>query len=50
MISIIDLNLQTKKQIILEDINLNFKDGKIYGLLGPNGSGKTTLFKSISGG
>ncbi|MEQ6354792.1 ATP-binding cassette domain-containing protein [Lysinibacillus sp. M3] len=49
MISIIDLNLQTKKQIILEDINLNFKDGKIYGLLGPNGSGKTTLFKSILG-
>lgn len=49
MISIMDLNLQTKKQIILENINLSFNDGKIYGLLGPNGSGKTTLFKSILG-
>lgn len=49
MISIIDLNLQIKKQIILENINLSLNDGKIYGLLGPNGSGKTTLFKSILG-
>src|SRR5690554_4198971 len=33
----------------LNDINLSFEKGKIYGLLGPNGSGKTTLMKIIAG-
>jgi ABC-type cobalamin/Fe3+-siderophores transport system ATPase subunit len=34
---------------VLQDINLNFEKGKIYGLLGLNGSGKTTLLKVILG-
>lgn len=32
----------------LDDINLCFETGKIYGLLGPNGSGKTTMIKLIN--
>lgn len=37
------------EQIVLEDINLNFECGKIYGLIGRNGSGKTVLLKCITG-
>jgi ABC-2 type transport system ATP-binding protein len=29
----------------LQDINLSFEEGKIYGLLGRNGAGKTTMMK-----
>ena len=37
-----------KKQV-LRDINFEFEDGKIYGLLGRNGAGKTTLFNCLNG-
>ena len=49
---ILEIEGLTKKyynKIALEDINLTFERGKIYGLLGPNGSGKTTLMKIIMG-
>lgn len=29
----------------LDDVNVNFEEGKIYGLLGRNGAGKTTMLK-----
>jgi ABC-2 type transport system ATP-binding protein len=32
----------------LEDLNLQIRDGEIFGLLGPNGAGKTTLIKVLS--
>lgn len=34
---------------VLENINLSFQRGKIYGIVGRNGSGKTVLFKLIVG-
>lgn len=34
---------------VFNDVNFEFKKGKIYGLLGRNGSGKTTLFNSLDG-
>ena len=37
-----------KKQV-LEDINLQFEPGQVYGIVGANGAGKTTLFKCIAG-
>ena len=37
-----------KKQV-LNSIDLEFKKGKIYGIVGENGAGKTTLFRCISG-
>lgn len=37
------------KQVILNNISINFNKGKIYGIIGRNGSGKTVLLKCISG-
>ena len=37
------------KKIILDNINLKLKGGRIYGLRGKNGTGKTMLFRLISG-
>ncbi|MDQ0231715.1 ATP-binding cassette domain-containing protein [Metabacillus malikii] len=37
------------KNISLNETNLAFEKGKIYGLVGPNGSGKSTLLKLITG-
>lgn len=34
---------------VLNDVNLNFQQGVIYGLVGENGAGKTTLFNCIMG-
>lgn len=33
----------------LDNININIKRGKIYGLVGKNGAGKTTLMRIIAG-
>ena len=30
-------------------LNMNVREGRIYGFLGPNGAGKSTLFNAISG-
>ncbi len=32
---------------ILDNVNLNVKQGSIYGLIGPNAAGKTTLIKTL---
>ncbi|MDO4810685.1 MAG: ATP-binding cassette domain-containing protein [Eubacteriales bacterium] len=34
---------------VLQDINLNFESGKVYGLQGENGSGKTMLLRLMCG-
>lgn len=38
-----------KGKSILDHINYNFTEGKIYGLYGRNGSGKTMLMRAIAG-
>lgn len=48
MLLIKDLNKTYGKNKILEDINLDIDENKIYGLLGRNGVGKTTLLKLIA--
>lgn len=48
-IELINVSKEIKKKKILEDINVKFEKGKIYGLVGKNGSGKTMLFRAISG-
>ncbi|HOE59654.1 MAG TPA: ABC transporter ATP-binding protein [Bacteroidales bacterium] len=37
------------KTVIASDINLNFRRGRLYCIIGPNGSGKTTLLRTLSG-
>lgn len=34
---------------VIKNVNLNIKEGEIYGFLGPNGAGKTTIMKMIMG-
>lgn len=42
-----NLTKEFKDSLILNDINLEFQEGKVYGLVGPNGSGKSVLLKII---
>ncbi|MBN9385281.1 MAG: ATP-binding cassette domain-containing protein [Chitinophagaceae bacterium] len=39
----------SRKQPVLDNINLQVPEGSIYGFLGPNGAGKTTTLKLILG-
>lgn len=43
------VNISASGLTILEDINLNFSEGKITTIIGPNGCGKTTLLSSLNG-
>lgn len=43
-----NLSYSFKNQKILDDINIDFYENKIYGLLGKNGAGKTTLLNIIT--
>ncbi len=49
MISIENLTKKFGDVTVLENINLSFRRGKIYGIVGRNGSGKTVLFKLMIG-
>ena len=42
-------NKQTGDTHALNDLNLDVKEGEIFGLLGPNGAGKTTFINILSG-
>lgn len=33
----------------VQDLNIEIKEGQLYGLVGPNGAGKTTVFNMITG-
>lgn len=50
MIEIKNVSKSYKKGIkVIDGINLEIKDGEIFGFLGPNGVGKTTTIKMITG-
>ena len=49
MIEIKSLGKTFGKKKVLNDINISFYPGKVYGVVGKNGAGKTTLFKCILG-
>ncbi len=49
MLSIKKLNAEVGEKKILNDFNLEIKEGEIHAIMGPNGTGKSTLSKVILG-
>ncbi|MBR9922415.1 MAG: ABC transporter ATP-binding protein [Bacteroidetes bacterium] len=49
MLEVKNLSKNFGSKRVLQDINLRFEPGKVYGIVGENGAGKTTLFRCISG-
>lgn len=49
MIYVNNLTLKINKDVILKNVTLHIKKGKITGLVGRNGCGKTMLMKCITG-
>ena len=47
IIEVRDLKTIFDDRIVHDGLNLNIKDGEIYGLLGPSGCGKTTLLREM---
>lgn len=47
MIDIIHLNKSFSGKQALKDVNLTFRRGRIYGIMGENGAGKSTLFRCM---
>lgn len=47
MVELINVTKKYNKNVILNNINIKFNRGEIFGIIGPNGSGKTTLLKII---
>lgn len=48
MIKINNLSKTYGNKLVLENVDLEIKEGKIYALIGRNGAGKTTLMKVLS--
>jgi len=48
MISIQNLSKNFGTNQALKNINIQFDEGKVYGIVGENGAGKTTLFRCIA--
>lgn len=48
-ITLENVSKSIKGNTVLNNINLTFEKGKVYGLAGENGSGKTMLLRAISG-
>lgn len=50
MIEIKNVSKKYKKENkVIDNLNLEIKDGEIFGFLGPNGAGKTTTIKMMTG-
>lgn len=49
MIQISNLHFAYRKKAVFNGLDLNLKEGHIYGLLGKNGTGKSTLLRIITG-
>ncbi len=49
MIKLIHLTKSYKELRAVDDLNLEVKEGTLFGFLGPNGAGKTTTIKMMAG-
>lgn len=43
------ITIRYGKQTVLDDVNIGFEHGRIYGIMGENGAGKSTLFRCMTG-
>lgn len=48
MIEILNLSKKYGTKEVLKNINVQFKDEAVYGIIGENGAGKTTLFRCLA--
>ena len=48
MIKINNLTKKYKNKLVVDNLNLEIKDGELFSLLGTNGAGKTTTIKMLS--
>ncbi len=44
-----NLTVKIEEKVVLRDINLSVRDGKVHAVMGPNGSGKSSLAYTIIG-
>lgn len=49
VISVTDVSVSFGEEQVLKHVSFEFKEGRIYGIVGNNGSGKTVLMKCICG-
>jgi branched-chain amino acid transport system ATP-binding protein len=49
MLSLSSISLNFGGLQVLQELDLSFSEGGIFGLIGPNGAGKTTVFNLITG-
>jgi phospholipid/cholesterol/gamma-HCH transport system ATP-binding protein len=49
MIELIDVSKRFGKQVVLDGVNFNVREGETVALLGPSGTGKSVLLKHIIG-
>jgi len=48
IIRTVNLSKQYDKLVAIDNLNLEIKEGEIFGLLGPNGAGKTTVIHMLA--
>ena len=49
MLNVSNVSLQYGSRVLFKDVNLSFRKGNCYGIIGANGAGKSTFLKILSG-
>ena len=49
MISVKNLSIESHKSLLVSQLNVHFRQGEFWAILGKNGSGKTTLLHTLAG-
>lgn len=49
MLSVSNLSVQFGKRVLFDEVNTQFIQGNVYGIIGANGAGKSTFLKILSG-
>lgn len=49
MLEVNNISLQYGKRVLFDEVNIKFKSGNCYGIIGANGAGKSTFLKILSG-